>query len=236
MAKGDDSGIGTSRRRSTSNALTPDRLPSTGNDAHADWSSSNRTKAISDDLGVRMGAANAMATALASYTNQGYGDITEAQRNGDTTSRAGKMGVRLQQLVDAAEGAGRGWDGGPTYRGMYLSDDAYSAFMDGLSGGGSLGILEGYTSSWTTDPSVAASYAGAGKSMLSGHSNPIVFVHERPEHKGVSVMGISNAPERQRKWEKEVLCSAKSSYTLKGYEIGRDMVGNKVTYVYVDSD
>lgn len=216
-------------------AVTPDSFSSAGNDSHIDWGNGSRALLISRMTGTRLGAANTMATAISAYTSDEYGAITRAQRNGDEESRAGKMGASLRKFQDAAIGAGLSWNGGPTYRGMYLSDDAYDSFMSNL-GSGSLGLLEGYSASWTSDPKVAAAYSGAGKSMLDGHSNAVVFVHDNPSHKAVSIMGISNAPLHQRKWEKEVLSHPDNHYRYKRHVIGRNTNGDTVTYVYVDSE
>ena len=160
---------------------------------------------IQQAYGISPDESMDVAQAIDRYTGPWYKDV-RAYNQGSDLSRLDKddkaivvkTSNDLEKFIDAAPK----WSGGPTYRGMTISNEAFDKFVMSAANGNIVHM--GGTSSWSTDDYVAHLYSD----QRGDHH--VVFVCNGPQ-RGTSIRDIS-----AHRGEDEVLVSRHARYKITG--------------------
>ena len=165
---------------------------------------------IADYLGMdNASAAYADYTSVVSFTGTAYSDI---RRN----ARTGIKDARVDECEEFIKNAPQ-WKGGTTYRGIELDPKTVSK----LKPGATIDVNGGGPASWSTDSSIADTFAG----NIGGAS--VVFISKK-QKKATSIKGISKYSH-----ENEVLVSRNTQYRVLSVSQGHSSTNNRL-YVEVD--
>lgn len=163
---------------------------------HSSWRTADD---IARTNGISKEKAADQLRAIKSFTSGGYDAIRAAELNGDTKSEAGRNAIALEQFIAESPK----WNGGPTFRGIGLSDNEFVA----VTRVGSVNDLNHGTASWSTDRNMSMNYADRGM-YQHGAKHKVIFVHDGKSQRGTSIRGLSSAGQI----ENEVIVSRKSRY------------------------
>lgn len=169
---------------------------------------------MAGDLGTSQEAAKDYIDSLSHWTGISSYDVREYQQTGGGPDDIKQMSRNLEDYIQASPK----WYGGDTFRGINGISDKTLADLTTV---GAKVDMRG-TSSWSTDESVAHSFAKG----MSAKSNNVIFV-AKSQPKGTSIRGYSGHPTEQ-----EVIVSKSAEYTVRQAAFDK---GKNAWYVYLDN-